>query len=246
MNILLYHDVVPREQEESSGFAGADAAHYKLSPEAFADHVSRVHRGGSDLLFSFDDGGASAMHIADTLEGYGLRGVFFIPSRYVGSPGFCTAQELRGLALRGHEIGSHSASHPVPISALSDEALATEWSESRAALRDTIGRDILSASVPGGFTSMRVEQTAAAAGYSRLYTSEPTRRTRRRGSMEIYGRFSITRATSSQTISVLASGAAWPWLYQSSVWTTKKAIKAIGGRHWLALRKAYFRLRAQP
>ena len=39
---LMYHDVVPAGHEESSGFAGADAARYKLTPEQFGAHLHAI------------------------------------------------------------------------------------------------------------------------------------------------------------------------------------------------------------
>ena len=39
---LMYHDVVSAGQEESSGFAGADAARYKLTPEQFGAHLHAI------------------------------------------------------------------------------------------------------------------------------------------------------------------------------------------------------------
>ena len=39
---LMYHDVVPAGHEESSGFAGADAARYKLTPEQFDAHLHAI------------------------------------------------------------------------------------------------------------------------------------------------------------------------------------------------------------
>jgi peptidoglycan/xylan/chitin deacetylase (PgdA/CDA1 family) len=39
---LMYHDVVPAGHEESSGFAGAGAARYKLTPEQFEAHLHAI------------------------------------------------------------------------------------------------------------------------------------------------------------------------------------------------------------
>ena len=39
---LMYHDVIPAGHEESSGFAGADAARYKLTPEQFDAHLHAI------------------------------------------------------------------------------------------------------------------------------------------------------------------------------------------------------------
>jgi peptidoglycan/xylan/chitin deacetylase (PgdA/CDA1 family) len=238
---LLYHDVIDDARAETSGFPGADANHYKLSPESFASHLAAGPSSASLVLFTFDDGGVSALSpCADLLENAGVRGLFFVPSDYIGQRGFCTATQLRMLHERGHLIGSHSASHPVPISSLSDAALADEWSRSRRILQQAIGADVLDASVPGGFTSARVEGSAADAGYARLFTSQPTQSVRTLRSMHIHGRFSITRSTSLDLVAQVLDGRQLPWLRQAALWEAKKIVKSVGGAAWLRFRKQYF------
>ena len=112
---LMYHDVVPSAHPESSGFAGADAARYKLTPDQFDDHLqairARIRRGGAatsvtpatidvvdrlgpfswPLLLTFDDGGGSASRIADVLERHGWRGHFFITTSRIDASNTATA-----------------------------------------------------------------------------------------------------------------------------------------------------------
>lgn len=45
---LMYHDVVAREEHEQSGFAGADAALYKLDPAQFAAHLDAISEAVGD------------------------------------------------------------------------------------------------------------------------------------------------------------------------------------------------------
>ncbi len=238
---LLYHDVIDDVLAETSGFSGADANHYKLSPETFASHLTAGPANASHVLFTFDDGGVSALSpCADLLEQCGVRGLFFVPSDYIGQPTFCTAAQLRALHQRGHQIGSHSASHPVPISDLSDQGLAEEWARSRQVLQDAIGADVRDASVPGGFTSARVEGAAADAGYARLFTSQPTQSVRTLRGMQIHGRFSITRSTPVDLVAQVLAGRQLPWLRQAALWEAKKIVKSVGGAAWLRFRKQYF------
>src|SRR5213593_3076621 len=111
----MYHDVVPAGAESSSGFPGRDAALYKVTPDTFEAHLAaitdRTQRRGA-LTLTFDDGGVSAMTTAEMLERYRLIGHFFVTVNYLGTPGFLTHGQLRTLRKRGHEIGSHSCSHP--------------------------------------------------------------------------------------------------------------------------------------
>ena len=242
MITLMYHDIVEDQFADTSGFIGADANHYKLSPETFAAHLASAKFDASRVVLTFDDGGVSALSpCADILELSGMRGLFFIPTDFIGRPGHCSAEHLRQLSARGHLLGSHSASHPVPISQLPASLLADQWSRSRAVLQDLIGSDIKDASVPGGFTSDRVEQAAADAGYRRLLTSAPTRFVRHVGDMRVYGRFSITRSTSVGTVARVIAGQNLPWLKQAAFWEAKKILKLLGGPTWLRLRQEYFR-----
>lgn len=246
MICMLYHDVIDDARAHESGFGGADANHYKLSPEVFAAHLDAGPSSSPDVLFTFDDGGISALvPTADLLESRGVRGLFFIVSDRIGDRGFCTAADLRELHARGHAIGSHSASHPVPISALSDAALADEWVRSRNVIADAIGADVTTASVPGGFNSPRVTDAAAAAGYGALYTSEPTRALRMHGAMRIHGRFSVTRATATAVVGDVLHGRPLPWVRQRLLWDAKKVVKAVGGSAWLRFRRTYFARQAR-
>ena len=216
MIALLYHDVIADALANESGFPGPDANHYKLSPDVFQAHLMAVPSNAANVLFTFDDGGASALDpCADLLESSGVRGLFFVPSDWIGHAGFSTASDLRTLHHRGHMVGSHSASHPVPISALSDSQLAREWQVSRERLEQVLGAAVTDASVPGGFTSSRVEAAAAEAGYTRLFTSQPRRSERTVSGMKVFGRFSVTRSTSLDTVSKVLAGDGLPWTRQA-------------------------------
>ncbi len=102
---LLYHDVVSAGELASSGFPQADATVYKLSRPEFESHLEAIRNEvqGSEvillnsgaqkipakaLLFTFDDGGVSAMSIADQLEARRWRGHFFIATDFIGQTGF--------------------------------------------------------------------------------------------------------------------------------------------------------------
>ncbi|MBI3791692.1 MAG: polysaccharide deacetylase family protein [Gemmatimonadetes bacterium] len=245
MIALLYHDVVSAARAATSGFGGADADHYKLDPLVFAAHARHAVGRDRDVRFTFDDGGASALEpTADILESVGHRGHFFIPTDYIARPGFLDRAQLRSLADRGHEIGTHSASHPVPIHTLPDAEIEREWVTSRQVLEDLLGRPVTSGSVPGGFNAPVVEAAARRAGLTVLFTSEPAPRPVERGGLTVVGRFSVTRATSEATIAEVIRGGSAPWRKQAALWEAKALAKRLGGRHWLALRRLVFRWRA--
>jgi peptidoglycan/xylan/chitin deacetylase (PgdA/CDA1 family) len=252
---LLYHDVVPREQSDTSGFSGGDAARYKLTPAEFREHIDALQRVAttapvrapdiardfgreSAWLLTFDDGGVTAYDpIADILEANGWRGHFFITVNYIDSPPFVTREQIRTLHRRGHIIGSHSCSHPERMSSCAPDQLVSEWGKSREVLSEIVGEAISVASVPGGFYSRAVGRAAAAAGFKVLFNSEPTVRAHTVDGCTVLGRYTIYRGMSAAKAAALVAGNVFPRLHQSFLWNARKVSKAIGGRLYLRLRK---------
>jgi peptidoglycan/xylan/chitin deacetylase (PgdA/CDA1 family) len=243
----MYHDVVPAGSEDSSGFPGRDAAIYKVTPEVFDTHLAALQQFRADRSdlpetpITFDDGGVSAVEAADTLERYGLHGRFFVTVDYIGTRGFLDAAGIRNLRRRGHEVGSHSCSHPLRMGHLSPMRLRDEWTASRAALSDLLGEDIRTASVPGGDFARPVAIAAADAGFTHLFTSEPIMSVRRIGSITVAGRFTIRRWTSARTAAALAAGRWLPCARQAAFWNMKKLGKQIGGERYLQVRRVLLR-----
>jgi len=87
------------------------------------------------ITFTFDDVPTSACSIgAALLERHGARGTFYVAGGGCGtaSPGglLATAEELRALCARGHEIGCHTYSHPA-VSAIDYDELAADLDRNR-------------------------------------------------------------------------------------------------------------------
>jgi peptidoglycan/xylan/chitin deacetylase (PgdA/CDA1 family) len=253
---LMYHDIVDGDAYDASGFAGADAALYKLGRAEFEAHlaaiagaaaagpvtVSELGEGGGParpLLITFDDGGVSAYtHAADALERRGWRGHFFVTTGRVGTPGFLTRQQIIDLDRRGHVVGSHSATHPPRMARCGYEEMLREWRTSVAFLSDILGRGVTAASVPGGYYSRRVAEAADEAGIRHLFTSEPTAGLGRVGGCLVLGRYAVQRWTTARAAAGLAAGRLGPRLRQAVLWNAKKATKAVGGEFYLRARKA--------
>jgi peptidoglycan/xylan/chitin deacetylase (PgdA/CDA1 family) len=266
----MYHDVVPAGEPDASGFPGADAALYKVTPEQFDAHLGAIGRrlesgaaagvpydgalvpgshGGAtprafagpavdeSVAITFDDGGASAMRAADALERHGFAGHFFVTVNYIGTRAFLTDGDIRSLRARGHAIGSHSCSHPLRMGHCSWRQLVDEWTRSCGTLGDILGEPVEIASVPGGDFAVPVAEAAAAAGISRLFTSEPTALTTQIAGVEVRGRYTIQRWTTAGTAASLAAGDWLPAARQAMVWNAKKITKRLGGERYLQLRK---------
>jgi peptidoglycan/xylan/chitin deacetylase (PgdA/CDA1 family) len=246
---LIYHDIARPDQREAAGFPGPLAARYKLDPERFEDHLDAIAATGRDVgrvglagsppsvALTFDDGGASALAAADAIERRGWRGHFFLVTARIGTPGFLDREGVAELARRGHSVGSHSHTHPTYMGHLETSELDAEWRASRALLEEVLGRPVLSASVPGGFLSGRVVDSAAAAGYGLLMTSEPVSRLRRSGDLLVVGRYTIWASTPSRQAAAYARGErparARLWLE----WKAKRLLKQASPAGYQALRR---------
>jgi len=245
MTALMYHDIVAAGAEDTSGFAGRDAARYKVTPRLFGAHldaiVSLAGAAASRLAITFDDGGVSAMAAADALEQRGLRGRFFVTVNYIGTPGFVSRSDLAELSRRGHTIGSHSCSHPLRMGHCQWSQLIDEWTRSRTVLSDLLSDDVLTGSLPGGDFAPRVAEAAAQAGYTTLFTSEPHRTPRNTHGLTLVGRFTIRPWTTARTASALAAGHYLPCTRQALLWNARKLTKRLGGARYLLLRRALLR-----
>lgn len=237
---LMYHDVVPPGRPDDSGFAGPAAAHYKLDEQDFSAHLARLANSGlrfgridvapwktGDACLTFDDGGASATHIAASLGEHGMVGHFLVTTSRANTAGFAGPAQLRAIADAGHVVGSHSHTHPTEISRLDARALDAEWKQSVDCLRQWLGRDVVVASVPGGFYSQAVARSAAAAGIRFLFTSEPTTATQLLDGCLILGRYTLWRGMSPLQALSLAQGTDALRQRQWLSWNVKKPLKRV-------------------
>lgn len=235
---LLFHDIYVSDPRES-GFASPAADRYKLSTDQFDRHLSALARARArsqsrPFCLTFDDGGVSYFTtIADRLEALGWHGYCFVPTDFVGRPGFLSREQIRELDRRGHHIGSHSASHPPRISACGRRDLMDEWRRSIESLQNILGHDVTSASIPGGYFSQAVAEAAAASGVKALFTSEPVTRAASVDRCALIGRFTIRASSSPELSERLVASAPWSRWSMWAGWTAKKAMKPIFGAAYL-------------
>jgi peptidoglycan/xylan/chitin deacetylase (PgdA/CDA1 family) len=256
---LLYHDVVAEGRYEDSGFRGAGPARYKLDEREFERHLralSKTTRSppgrvadawtgakSPEWLLTFDDGGASALRIAETLAHYGWQGHFFITVNRIDSPAFVTHDDIRAINGLGHVIGSHSYSHPERMSRCSWDELQWEWGHSLDLLSEIIREPVVTASVPAGYYSKQVARAAASVGMKALFNSEPVTRTRDVDGCLVLGRFTLQRGAPAEVAASLAARRPLPRLRQFASWNVRKAAKTVGGDSYLGLRRALLRRR---
>jgi peptidoglycan/xylan/chitin deacetylase (PgdA/CDA1 family) len=252
----MYHDVVEDGLFDSSGFPGAHAALYKMERGPFEEHLAAIRKaihgrapaGIIDpaapwprqwpVFLTFDDGGSSAFSpIACLLEKHGWRGHFFMTTDQIDRPGFLTREQIRGLRMRGHLIGSHSCSHPTRMASCSWDQLLTEWTASRNILEEILSEPVTVASVPGGYYSRKVGEAAATAGLRALFTSEPTTAVERVNGCLVLGRYAVKKGMGPAVSAGLAAGRTFPRLKQEALWKTKKAAKFLGGGAYVRIQK---------
>jgi peptidoglycan/xylan/chitin deacetylase (PgdA/CDA1 family) len=117
------------------------------------------------VALTFDDGyGCIYNVVLPILEAHHIRATFFIISGNVGKLGFVTWDELRVMKAAGMAIESHTVHHKNLVT-LSDAVLASELSQSRAAITAELGQVPAALSYPEGEWDKRVVAATRAAGY---------------------------------------------------------------------------------
>jgi peptidoglycan/xylan/chitin deacetylase (PgdA/CDA1 family) len=217
-----YHEVT--DDPTDSGFQRPSALVYKLARRAFEAHLDAFEASGlapelitdidltgagRHLLLTFDDGGKSALQAGGALAARGWRGHFFVITGLLGERHFLTTDDIRSLRGDGHLIGSHSDTHPTPFRALPGARMVEEWRVSCDRIAQVLGEPCTIASVPGGDISDGVLRSAAAAGLTHLFTSEPWRTPRRKAGCWVLGRYMPKVSTAPLGIQELAEGRGW-------------------------------------
>ena len=192
---------------------------FKRGLEAAADQgVVFDEIGGPDpgvsgrVEITSDDGGGSALLLAEYLSARGLRATFFIVTDWIGMENFLAAEEIRAIHSMGHVVGSHSHTHSGPFCDLSEVQLRREVVESRAVLEELLGVEVDAFSVPGGelrpATIRRLESPEL--GLSRIYTSTPRQGVyRSRATTKVVGRYCVEAAMDHAKIARIFGGQGW-------------------------------------
>jgi peptidoglycan/xylan/chitin deacetylase (PgdA/CDA1 family) len=137
------------------------------------------------LVVTFDDAHRSVLELAaPVMARLGVPGTVYVPTGYpdtdrpMGWDGYdiwlgtehegelaCMSwEELRGLAVSGWEVGSHTRSHP-RLSQISDEQIEEELTASREECEQSMGVPCTSLAYPYSDYDERAVRIAAACGY---------------------------------------------------------------------------------
>lgn len=138
------------------------------------------------LTFSFDDGVTQDARLVSLLDKYGLKATFNINSGLLGRPGSlirngatvahvkARPEEVASI-YKGHEIASHTLTHPM-LTSLPDDDIAAQVENDRLALSAIAGYEVVGFAYPGGginYNSHVAEVIAARTGvrYARTTVS---------------------------------------------------------------------------
>ena len=149
-------------------------------------HIRKLFPGGKAKAFNvtYDDGVLQDIPFVRLLNQYGIKGTFHLNSRLM-EEGFAWVHE-KGLIIRrlppdlavslyhGHEIASHTATHPY-LAQLSEEAILAELREDKEKLEQWFGCQVHGFAVPFDFYSDRIASCVQACGFAYSRISEESR-----------------------------------------------------------------------
>ena len=143
--------VIMTEPGGATGFAAA-------AEPAAADPPRTI------VSLTFDDGNANNLIAVDLLNDHDMDGTFYVPSGYLGAPGYLTRTDVEAIAAQGNEIGGHTVSH-VDLAAVSPEEAARQVCQDRAQLA-SMGLTVRSFAYPFASYDDAVAATVRDCGYN--------------------------------------------------------------------------------
>jgi len=178
--ILMYHHI------GDWGAANASWAPWVVKPADFAAQLDwlqvrgyhtitmaqlQAHREqgvplpARPVMITIDDGWGEDVVIAQQfLQPRGMCGIFFVYTGAVGGSPFLSWPEVKALEASGHEVLSHTVSHP-DLRQIPNARLVIEMRESRQRLEQELGHPVQALAYPFGLCDERVVNAARDAGY---------------------------------------------------------------------------------
>lgn len=130
------------------------------------------------VIMTFDDGYEDVrLHALPVLEEFGAKATFFVlgdrslrtnqwdDETGLGRSELLSDDAIRELHAEGHEIGSHSMTHP-DLTTISHEYARVEIIESKKRLEDLLQARVLSFAYPHGATNSALERVVEDSGYA--------------------------------------------------------------------------------
>lgn len=147
--------------------------------------IKKCYPGGKKkaVTFSFDDGTSQDIRLVGLLNKYGLKATFNFNSGICRNACFAVTENGKSVwdgscALRecfeGHEIASHSLTHPI-LTNLSDSECLKEIVDDKKILGDVMGYEIRGFAAPGGYVDDRLIKYLKQSGICYNRTTVPTK-----------------------------------------------------------------------
>jgi peptidoglycan/xylan/chitin deacetylase (PgdA/CDA1 family) len=163
--------------------------------------------GGRSAVLTFDDGLSSHYEaVFPALLEHGLRATFFVTTALVGSNGYVSWSQLRGMSAAGMTIGSHGRDH-IDYSRVNPAIAQLELERSRLELEDALGKPTLNFAAPYGALGRSLVAAARRAGFQRIYSSNPWLAV---ADSAVVSRLAIYRDTDLRRFSAFATRDAFP------------------------------------
>lgn len=123
------------------------------------------------VTFSFDDGQIFDRKLVEMFNRYGLKGTFNLNSGRMGTGPYVSATEIKSL-YHGHEIASHSVSHPF-LTDLSTGDLIKEILKDRETLENLCETTVTGFAYPFGMFNQQIASVLESLGieYARTVTN---------------------------------------------------------------------------
>ena len=159
VQVMMFHHVYPQEEAAFSKFLQWYKKHYHVI--SYTEAVDRVQSGDIDRAYgaiTFDDGLKSTVKAARIMKEQEVPGCFFVCPGIVGqtdpvalrrfcesrqmlyeSDEFVSWEDLEQMKSLGHEIGSHTVTHP-NLAAVSVDVATEELQRSREILSTRFGK----------------------------------------------------------------------------------------------------------
>lgn len=177
--VLMYHEIVadsvPVAGNDTVTTVSAFNAHMKwlydngyrtVTTAQLAKYMNgtgTLPNGVKPVVISFDDGWTNQQNAIPGMKKYGFVGTFNVIASFPGaSNSYMTWSNIKTLASGGHEIASHTYSHPynMPITAAPQEIL-----KSKTVIEQKIGRTVQTLAWPGGYFTDELLAYARSIGY---------------------------------------------------------------------------------